>query len=100
MYIAPSISTQVELLMRVLVVVVCIIGALGSAYMATRSARSKSPHSLNEMIWPIGSDIGLKTISVRDCGATGDGVADDTAAIQRCASLVPPDGATLFFPKG
>lgn len=39
-----------------------------------------------------------ETISVKDFGAVGDGVADDTAAIQ--AAINQGDGKTLFFPEG
>lgn len=38
-------------------------------------------------------------ISVKDFGATGDGLTDDTAALQSAASAVP-SYATLFFPAG
>jgi hypothetical protein len=39
------------------------------------------------------------TVSVQDAGARGDGVADDTAAIQR-AILAVGDGGVVFFPPG
>jgi len=39
------------------------------------------------------------TISVRDAGAFGDGVTDDTAAIQR-GILAAGDGGVVFFPPG
>src|SRR5262245_65804300 len=39
------------------------------------------------------------TVSVRDAGAFGDGVTDDTAAIQR-AILAIGDGGVVFFPPG
>jgi hypothetical protein len=37
-----------------------------------------------------------ETVSVKDFGAVGDGVTDDTAAIQAAADV----GGTLYFPKG
>lgn len=40
-----------------------------------------------------------ETISVKDFGATGDGVTDDTAAIQLALTNIP-DGGTLLFPAG
>ena len=38
-------------------------------------------------------------VNVKDFGAKGDGVHDDTAAIQT-AILYLPEGGRLFFPKG
>ena len=40
------------------------------------------------------------TISVKDFGAKGDGVTDDTVAIQAAANAIPATGGTLFFPAG
>jgi hypothetical protein len=39
-----------------------------------------------------------ETVSVKDFGAVGDGVTDDTAAIQACANTLS-DGQVLYFPK-
>jgi polygalacturonase len=39
-----------------------------------------------------------ETVSVKDFGAVGDGVMDDTAAIQ--AAAIAASGAKLFFPEG
>ncbi len=39
-------------------------------------------------------------VSVKDFGAIGDGVADDTAAIQIANDAATEVGTTLFFPKG
>lgn len=45
------------------------------------------------------SDItGRIAVSVKDYGAVGDGVTDDTASIQ--AAITAVDAGTLFFPKG
>lgn len=44
-----------------------------------------------------------ETISVKDFGAVGDGVTDDTAAIQAAINALysgTVQGGTLFFPKG
>lgn len=38
-------------------------------------------------------------ISVKDFGAVGDGVADDTAAIQAAIDAFP-NGVTIYFPRG
>ena len=39
-------------------------------------------------------------INVKDHGAVGNGVADDTAAIQAALTAVPSGGAEVFFPNG
>lgn len=41
-----------------------------------------------------------ETVSVKDFGAVGDGVADDTAAIQSAISYGAPLGKSIFFPSG
>ena len=41
-----------------------------------------------------------ETVSVRDFGAVGDGVTDDTAAIQAAIDYLSPLGGTLHIPKG
>ncbi|MCB9880984.1 MAG: hypothetical protein H6832_05810 [Planctomycetes bacterium] len=39
-------------------------------------------------------------ISVRDTGAVGDGIQDDTAAIQKAIDKLPARGGTVLFPAG
>lgn len=39
-------------------------------------------------------------VNVRDWGAVGDGVANDTAAINACLAHVAANGGTMFFPAG
>jgi len=41
-----------------------------------------------------------ESVSVKDFGAVGNGVADDTAAIQACINAGAPSGKTIFFPAG
>ena len=41
-----------------------------------------------------------QTVSVKDFGAVGDGVADDTAAIQAAVAALPSTGGGLYFPAG
>lgn len=43
--------------------------------------------------------LGQMTVNVRDYGAVGDGVTDDTAAVQ-AAFAACPEGAEVFFPFG
>jgi hypothetical protein len=40
------------------------------------------------------------TVSVKDFGAVGDGVADDTAAIQAAVDVIKISGGTVYFPTG
>ena len=40
------------------------------------------------------------TVSVKDYGAVGNGVADDTAAIQAALSALPATGGMVFLPTG
>ena len=42
----------------------------------------------------------MQGFNVRDYGATGDGIADDTAAIQATIDAAAPHGGTVFFPVG
>ena len=41
-----------------------------------------------------------EVVNVKDYGAVGDGVTDDTTAIQAAISAVSVSGGTLFFPTG
>ncbi len=43
---------------------------------------------------------GLPVLNVRDFGAVGDGMADDTAAFQRAVAAVPAEGGVLSIPAG
>ncbi len=42
----------------------------------------------------------VPTVNVRNYGALGNGVADDTVAIKRAIAAIPASGATLYFPCG
>jgi len=39
-------------------------------------------------------------VNVKDFGASGDGVSDDTKAIQFALSILPENGGVLYFPSG
>ena len=47
---------------------------------------------------PVGKD--ELVINVRDHGAMGDGVTDDTAALQAAFNALPPTGGSVLFPAG
>ena len=42
----------------------------------------------------------MKIFNVKDFGAVGDGITDDTAAIQDAIAAVPETGGVIFFPPG
>ncbi len=42
----------------------------------------------------------LPLVSVRDFGAVGDGLADDSRAVQNAYNSLTPKGGQLFFPRG
>lgn len=48
----------------------------------------------------VGSDFKSDIINVKDKGAKGDGVTDDTLAIQAAINSLPAEGGTIFFPIG
>jgi Pectate lyase superfamily protein/Chaperone of endosialidase len=41
-----------------------------------------------------------QTVSVKDCGAVGDGVTDDGAAVLAAINSLPSSGGTVMFPAG
>src|SRR5688572_26954520 len=43
---------------------------------------------------------GTATLDVRDFGARGDGVRDDTASINAAIQALPAEGGTVFVPAG
>lgn len=65
----------------------------GDALVAVRQpftgAIARTQHSKN-----------MDLVSVKDFGAVGDGVADDTAAIQAAINALTPAGGRLYLPKG
>lgn len=51
----------------------------------------------------VGTNVEAKlaqTVSVKDFGAVGDGVTDDTAAIQAAGDSLPDDGGEIYFDNG
>lgn len=47
-----------------------------------------------------GQQRGLLFLNVKDYGAIGDGITDDSAAIQAVINLLPATGGEIFFPSG
>jgi polygalacturonase len=50
-------------------------------------------------IFLIADKVKFGFVNVKDFGAIGDGVTDDTAAIRAAADAVAP-GGTIYFPSG
>jgi parallel beta-helix repeat protein len=47
-----------------------------------------------------GSSSAINWVSVKDFGATGDGVTDDTTAINAAIASIPASGGTVYVPEG
>lgn len=67
-----------------------ISGALGFGALAPSTARAGDPRSADAKSF----------FNAKSLGAVGDGVRDDTAAIQRAINRAQNVGAVLFFPPG
>jgi hypothetical protein len=52
------------------------------------------------MFYPIHPSYGETMINVKDFGAAGDGVKDDTLSVQNAINFASQGEATLFFPPG
>jgi hypothetical protein len=73
--------------------------AIPSVMGADAAAISYQPGGVGSVV----SDVETKlreSVSVKDFGAVGDGVADDTAAIQAAISSITSLGGSVFFPSG
>ena len=57
------------------------------------------PPFINSVVTTVAAKL-AQTVSVKDFGATGDGVADDTAAIQAAIDGLGINGGTVWFPAG
>jgi len=58
-----------------------------------------NPPFTDSVAYPVCEKL-AQTISVMDFGAVGDGIANDTVAIQAAVAACPAGGATLYFPPG
>jgi hypothetical protein len=72
-------------------------GDLVRALSAHTSAATFEP-----AFWSTGTSVSKSKLplNVKDYGAAGDGVADDTLAIQACLNAVPDGGRAVYFPAG
>jgi hypothetical protein len=60
---------------------------------------SLTPKVANAFVPPVRIR-GSKVLNVRDFGALGNGVHDDTLAIQNAINALPSDGGTVYIPDG
>lgn len=67
---------------------------------AVRSSQLPAENSGPAVFVPPTRARGAAVLNVRDFGAAGDGVRDDTAAIQACINALPSDGGTVIVPPG
>lgn len=86
-----------NLLFSLAALVVCAGPAYADGYVSSGSptftaAGSSSTRSISGKLGDI--------VSVKDFGATGDGVTDDTAAIQTAINSLPTSGGEVLFPAG
>ena len=66
----------------------------------TRLVMALAASALFEVEWPKAEDATpADWVNVRDYGAVGDGVTDDTMAIRRAVRAVG-QGGTVYFPAG
>ena len=73
------------------------------AYSTVDGVQAISPGSVIDNSVAVGTDLYNRihdTVSVKDFGAVGDGVTDDTAAIQAAITAARETGADLFVPSG
>ena len=70
-----------------------------AARAATPAALASAPASAEDFP-PATRARGATRINVRDKGARGDGVHDDTSAFQDAIDALPPDGGTVEVPDG
>lgn len=65
-----------------------------------RSIDDSRMHPLTDAVYRSGASNRISVINVKDFGARGDGVSDDTLAISNAWSAFIKSGGTLYFPAG
>jgi parallel beta-helix repeat protein len=70
-------------------------GLLASPYHQAGAALSTATTNCGEE-----TDLRQRVVNVRDFGAKGDGVTNDTPKIQKAIDSLPGRGGTVFFPAG
>ena len=81
--------------MRILPAVLLLLLSSPVATLSQENNRPNTPPGMDSGKRELRSEMVINVVT--DCGAVGDGVADDWAAIQACITNHP--GRTIFFPK-
>lgn len=80
------------------------LGALALAGLApwlqACAGKSEEPATPAARAYDEGRAHGAKVLDVRDFGARGDGIGDDTEAFQKAIDALPADGGTVAVPPG
>src|ERR1035441_2443561 len=83
------------MLVRILPAVLLLLLSSPVATLSQENNRPNTPPGMDSGKRELRSEMVINVVT--DCGAVGDGVADDWAAIQACITNHP--GRTIFFPK-
>ena len=81
------------------VLIIALFSILGSGFCALAHGQLSAPSKGFVKVRPVKSRIG-KPVSVKAFGATGNGVSDDTAAIQTAINYAASTGKSVTFPAG
>lgn len=78
-----------------------LLRVLGTRYSGSYSLATTDGNAIQvDCTNPASGMLGFAFVSVKDFGAVGDGVTDDTAAIQNGISSLAGTGVALWFPAG
>lgn len=87
---APGHSRRDALMALGVVSTGAIVGALANSAPASAQLPDPSPYARKAFL----------PANVKEYGATGDGVSNDTAAVNAALASLPENGGTVFFPRG